>query len=430
MQLLHPQTCHPGIACSCHSPIHTTLHCRTLSNFQLLAHQLSPVMHSFRQQLIDQALHAANTAATAHVISTTAQQDALVHVSSTAAAAAVTAFSSPTADFTPNLGPTPFANSEQAVVAGPALFFGGAERQGRRQEISGSLPLEQMLSRLPSPIASAASLDRASSDEAPSSSRFASRLGSSLNLAQAACHQPPSPGSTQPLTLEPDTAADPDAAHHTQDSSPPDSSGQHTMSRHASRLGSVDITSQQQAPENSQIPAMQPQVSPQVSARIPPDAAAAVTPSSSQAEAGQSCRTECSAQGLLPAPEFDRHSNTQPTTGTASPSVSHEAGSASRLSPAASSAAADPGGRLTGEPSCDRPIAQHRRCGAVNQGAIDLGRRAMTYAAEGDTIVRQGEAKARMKRQPQQHPWLLYFYDRDTERDYSKYHAQHMTMVR
>ena len=457
IQLLHSLTYHPGIACGCHSLSHTTLHCRTLNNFQLLAHQLSPLMHSFRQQLIDQALHAANTAATAataadngtgpgldnsnadpataHVISTTAQQGAPVHVPSTAAAAAVTAFSPPTDGFTLNLGPTPFANSEEAVAVGPALLSGGAERPGRRQEISGSLPLEQMLSRLPSPIASAASLDRASSDEAPSSSRFVSRLGSSLNLAQAAFHQSPSPAPTEPPAPGPDSAADPNAAHHTQDSWSSNSFGQRSTSQHASRLGSVDNTREGLTPEHSQLPAMQPQAlsPPQVSGRLPTDAAAAIAPTSSQAEVDQSWRTVYSAQGLLPASELDGHSSTQSTTDTALPSVSHEAGLASRLSPAASSPAADPGSSLAGEPSCGTSTPQHRGCRAVNQGAVDLDGRAVTHAEEGDTNVAQleAEAEARIKRQQQQqHPWLLYFYDRDIERDYSRYHAQHMTMVR
>ena len=75
----------------------------------------------------------------------------------------------------------PFANLDQGH--GSRLPLGGVERQGRRQEYSGSLPLEQMFSTVPSPIGSASGLDRQSSDGLASqaSSRCTSRLGSSID---------------------------------------------------------------------------------------------------------------------------------------------------------------------------------------------------------------------------------------------------------
>lgn len=79
---------------------------------------------------------------------------------------------------------SPFANLHQGH--GSSLPLGWVERQGRRQEYSGSLPLEQMFSRVPSPIASASDFDRQSSDGLASqaSSRRTSRLGSSTDPNQ------------------------------------------------------------------------------------------------------------------------------------------------------------------------------------------------------------------------------------------------------
>ena len=447
-------SCIPSLAL--HAPMTVSslidVHCRMLNNLRSLSHQLSTVMHSFRQQLIDQALHAANTAeaaataaddgsgaslddgntdlATAPVISTTAQQVAPVFVPATAAAAAVTAVAVPSAHPSPDIIPSPFANSEEAV---PFLQPGSAERQGRRQEISGSLPLEQMLSRLPSPVGTAAGLERASSDgNVPS--RRASRLGSSLDLSQLSFpspSQPPMPGL--------DSTANPNTVYHTQDQWSQDSFGQRTMSRRGSRLGSSDSPREGSGPEHSQLPAMQPQAvsPPHVLGRTQTAAAAVITPSSSQGQASHSRRLMNAAQGLQLAPGVVGHSIPQPITGTASPSVS-QGKSASQLSHAARSAAADPGSapadpgsRLSGELSSGRPIPQYGGYEAVYQGAVDSGRGEVSNAVEGDIIMAQleAEAEARIKAQQQQHPWLLYFYDRETERDYSRYHTQHMSMV-
>ena len=420
-----------------------------LNSLQLLAHQLSPIMHSFRQQLIHQALHAANTAATAadngneasldnssadpataHVISTTAQQDTPVFVPPTAAAAAanVTAYASPSANPGPDTISSPFASSEEAVAVGPFLQPGGVERQGRRQEISGSLPLEQMLSRLPSPIGTAAGLERASSDGATSNSR-ASRLGSSLDLSQLAL-----PAPTLPPMPGPDSALNPNAARHSQDWWSLNIFAQHTRSRRASRLGSIESPREGPAPEHSQLPAMQAQAvsPPQLSGRTQTGAAAAVAPSSSQGEASHSRRTSSIAQGLQLAPGVVGHPTAQSTADSASPSMSGEGESASKLSGAARSAAADPGSCWAGEPSSGGPTPQYGGCRAVYQGAVDWSSGAVAHAVQGDATVPQLEAEgeARMKGGQHQHPWLLYFYDRETERDYSRYHAQHMLMVR
>ncbi len=163
----------------------------------MLAHQLTPVMHSHRQQLINQALHAANTAnaaatavtsldngnihpATAHVATTTGQ-DLPAHTAATAADSVI-ALHVP--DEVLDAVPSPFADLDEGLS--PTFPLGGVDMQGRRQEQSGSLPLEQMLSRMPSPMGSASGLDRHSSDELASrpSSRRPSKLGSSLDLSQ------------------------------------------------------------------------------------------------------------------------------------------------------------------------------------------------------------------------------------------------------
>lgn len=41
----------------------------------------------------------------------------------------------------------------------------------------------------------------------------------------------------------------------------------------------------------------------------------------------------------------------------------------------------------------------------------------------------KSEAEASHQGRRQQHPWLLYFYDEDMERDYSRYHARQMLKV-
>ena len=142
---------------------------------QMLARRLTPVMHSLRQQLINQVPHAAGTATAAIAVdsletgdicpavacfATTSGQDLFAQTSATAAGDAI-------ASHMPgevlDAVSSPFAGKDEDLT--PSVSLGGMDRQNRRQEHSGSLPLEQMLSRLPSPIESSLSLDSHSSDE-------------------------------------------------------------------------------------------------------------------------------------------------------------------------------------------------------------------------------------------------------------------------
>lgn len=439
--------------------------CRTLDSLRMLSHQLTPVMHRFRQQLIDQAWHAANTAATAadraadtaadtaaraadtaansgdgastdsinadpatdYVISATAQQQPPANSPDSA-------FHPPLGNPTPHMVSSPFAMSEAGAV-GPFLPLGGVTtRQGRRREISGSLPLEQMLSRLPSPVGSAAVLDRGSSDGA-ASNRHASRLSSSSDLSQLAL-----PAPSQPPTLPPDPAADPTTAHHqTQDRWSLDSLTQ----RRASRLGSTEIPREDFVPEQSQVPATNPQgVSPpQLSRRIQATAAAAVGANLGLCETAHPLTTVYSGQGLLlaSAPTGPLAPESSALPDAAAPSVSHEGGVTPRLLHGIrGSIAASPGSSNPADyPDCNRPTPQRGGGQAVDQdqGAVGLGGKvaAQSYGlAEDGVLVTQlhAEEDARTEGQQRQHPWLLYFYDGVTERDYRKYHAKQMAKVR
>lgn len=269
-------------------------------------------MHDYRQQLIDQAQHAANTAA------------------------AVSPFASPLASTIPNSPSSPFADVEGALT--PALPRGGSvERQDRRREISGSLPLDQILSRLPSPLAdSAAAGDQHLAEGAPTRFPFrrTSRLGASLDLSRllyrASSHQ----------MVDADAAADLPAGQLGQAWTPGSPRG--------SAGGGVTRT-------ESEVPA---------------------------ARLGEGM-TSLLASGLGfldslredPASEHSRPPTTNPTAG--------------------------------GRPPLE-----------------------LKEPAEGGMLEAEEEARSRGQQQYRQHPWLLYFYDRQTERDYGRYHAQQMAMVR
>ena len=447
-----------------------TLHCRTLTKLQLLSHQLTPVMHSCRQQLIDQAQHAATAVANSetvqeasvdennaqsaapHGISSTAQ-DAPAYVPSAAAAAAVSAFAFPSADPAPDSVSSPFANSEAAVS--PFLPVRGAEiqgrrreisgsppvraieRQGRRREISGSLPLEQMFSRLPSPVGSAG-LDRAYSDGAAPqpSGRHTSRAGFSLDLTQIV---PPRP------MPAPESVADRNAGQRSQERWSLDSFQQRMMGGRASRLGSIDSFKDELALAHSQLPATTPVPNhqPQGSGENQTDDMAAALGSPGQAEAFEPLTTVYSGEGLLLAPQSVGQYSPQLTPDKASPPPSREGNLVSKLSPAGSSEAASPCSSLAGEAdagssnsSSSRPSLQRGGSSTpADQGAVALGGTAVAHSSEpvdSDMLVAhlEAEAEARMKEQQRQHPWLLYFYDQEMERGYSRYHAQQMVMVR
>lgn len=291
-----------------------SLPCRTLLNLRTLSHQLAPVMHDYRPQLIDQAQHAANTAA------------------------AVSAFASPLASTIPNSPCSPFADVEDAFS--PTLPQGSSDRQERRREISGSLPLEQILSRLPS--SSAAACDQHVAEEGPSQfpSRRTSRLGASLDISRLLYR------AYSHLMVDADSAAD--------------------------------------------LPTGQP--APVWSSGSPRGSAGGgVTRTEGYQNEGTTARLGEGMTSLLASGLGFLDSLQENLT------VEHS------------------------QPPITNPTAGSRR---------PLG---LAEPAEGSMqeAQLQAEVEARSRgQQHRQHPWLLYFYDRQTERDYGRYHAQQMAMVR
>ncbi|KAL3141594.1 hypothetical protein ABBQ32_004835 [Trebouxia sp. C0010 RCD-2024] len=286
---------------------------RTLLNLRTLSHQLAPVMHDYRPQLIDQAQHAANTAA------------------------AVSAFASPLASTIPNSPCSPFADVEDAFS--PTLPQGSSDRQERRREISGSLPLEQILSRLPS--SSAAACDQHVAEEGPSQfpSRRTSRLGASLDISRLLYR------AYSHLMVDADSAAD--------------------------------------------LPTGQP--APVWSSGSPRGSAGGgVTRTEGYQNEGTTARLGEGMTSLLASGLGFLDSLQENLT------VEHS------------------------QPPITNPTAGSRR---------PLG---LAEPAEGSMqeAQLQAEVEARSRgQQHRQHPWLLYFYDRQTERDYGRYHAQQMAMV-
>lgn len=349
----------------------------------MLADQLTPVMHDHRQQLVDQAMHAANTAhaaatavangsmpdahmATASSVSSDAQ-DSGDDTEATAVATAATAEAAAGDLAAPVLcsAPSPFA-----ALAGPLLpnLPGAVERQGRRREQSGTLPLDQILSRNPSPISSvpSQSLDRLYLDGVSrQSSAQPSRLGSDgLREGSAPGHFVPT-ASTAPTSgqlPQEDLAAGHGPAVAT--AAPPKIL--------------ATVISGQGLPLSSPASSLEPSVSPQAE--------------NSESEPGSS--------------ELPQAQDSEPEQSSSEP---HRAGNRVLL------AAAEEG---VGDAATAAVTAEVR------------SRRESAEPKDADDLTQlKFEAEASHRERGQQHPWLLYFYDKEMERDYSEYHARQMLKV-
>ncbi len=348
----------------------------------MLAHQLTPVMQDHRQQLIDQATHAANTAhaaatavangmpaahmATASSVSSDAQ-DSTDDTGATAVVTAATAEAAPGDLDAPVLSsaPSPFA-----ALAGPLnpIFPGGIERQGRRREQSGTLPLDQILSRNPSPISSvpSQSLDRLYLDGVSrQSSAQPSRLGSD-GLREGS-----SPGHFVPTALTAPTAGQlPQEDHAAGHSS--------AVATAAPPKILATVFSGQGLPLSSPASSLEPSVSPQA----------------------EDCESEPSSSELPQAQDSESEQSS---------SDQHRSGRRALL------AAAKEG---VGDAAT-----------AAVPAEIRLRRESAESKDADDVTQLKCEAEASHRERGQQHPWLLYFYDKDMERDYSEYHARQMLKV-
>ena len=338
----------------------------------MLAHQLTPVMHDHCQQLIDQATHAANTAhaaatavensgmpdahmATDSSVSSDAQgsdaQDSDDDTEATAVATAATAEVAAGDLAAPVLcsAPSPFAALDVPLLPN---FPGGVDRQGRRREQSGSLPLDQMLSRNPSHISSVPSqgLDRLYLDGVSrQSSAQPSRLGSD-GLREGSA-----PGHFVPAATAPTTGQLPQedlAAEHSS-----------AVATAAPPKILATVFSGQGLPLSSPASSLEPSASPEAE--------------DSESEQSSSEPRKSDRRALLAAAD-------EGVGGAATAAVPAE--------------------------------IRSRRESAESKSADDL-------------TQLKSEAEASHRESGQQHPWLLYFYDKEMERDYSEYHARQMLKV-
>ena len=375
--------------------------CRTLVNLRLLADQMTPVMHSHRQQLIDQPMQAATTAQAAataadayDAVDGTAGTTELIAATAEATAATAEATAA-TVEATPATAETTAATADaETPAAGTAAETGGAvhgaagspfaatdiplmptflgvsiERPGRRQEQSGTLPWDQLFSRNPSPIGSQSSQtlsDRHFSGglAAHSSGMLPSRLSvENLNEMAPVLF---SPGQVTACTT-----------------------GQH----HAAVGFMLDIPSSTAvataaATETAPLP-------------LPRDLA-----------------TVFSGQGLESG--YSRQ-------------ASHDSELESSRSPPFSADTQD----VESELNSSAPIRPLSRTllAADEQGAEQAGQEAgngdsAAESLDDDAVAQlELEAEARKNQAQRQHPWLLYFYDNDMERDYSAYHGRQMVKV-
>ena len=361
--------------------------CRVLVKLQMLAYQLTPVMHDHRQQLIDQAMHAANTAyaaataaanggmpdahmATASSVSSDAE-DSADDTGATAVVTAATAEAAAGDLAAPVLSsaPSPFAALEGPLIP---IFPVGTETQGRRREQSGTLPLDQILSRNPSPISSvpSQSLDRHYLDGVSrQSSTQPSRLGSDgLREVLASGHFVPAASSAPTAGQLPQEDF---AAGHSSAVATAAATG--TTAAPPKILATV--FSGQGLPLSSPSSSLEPSVSPQAE-----DSES--EPSSSELPQAHTSESEQSS------------------------SEQHRSGRRTLLV-------------------------------AADEGVGDAATAAVTHeiyqqheSDDADALAQlKSEAEASHQERGQQHPWLLYFYDKDMERDYSEYHARQMLKV-
>ena len=350
---------------------------------QILAHQLTPVMHEHCQQLIDQAMHAANTAhaaatavanggmpaaymATASSVSSDAR-DSADDTEATAVVTAATADAAPGDLDVPVLSsaPTPFP-----ALTGPLnpIFPGGVERKGRRREQSGTLPLDQILSMNPSPISSvpSQSLDRLYLDGVSrQSSDQPSRLGSD-GLREGLA-----PGHCIPIA-----SAAPASGQLPQED---------LAARHSSAVATAappkilaTVFSGQGLPLSSPASSLESSVSPQA----------------------EDCESEPSSSELPQAQDSEsEQSSSEP----------HRSGRRALLAAAKEGVGDAATAAVPAEICSRRESAEPKDADDVTQFKC--------------------EAEASHQGRGQQHPWLLYFYDKDMERDYSEYHARQMLKV-
>ena len=345
----------------------------------MLAHQLTPVMQNHRQQLIEQAMHAVNTAhasatavgnggmadadmgmADSHAI---AAEDSVTTVDgvTTAVAAAATAA---TAGPDPTLILSPFADLNRPPLPTAPMPGPGAERPGRRREQSGTLPLDQILSRNPSPVSPIPSqnLDRHFLDGiSRQSSAQPSRLGSG----------------------------------HFRDILP---AGQ-ALPAAAATGAAVGQLSQEEEMSSAH-------------------RAAVTTAGGTVTTAAQprNLATVYSGQGL----PLDPQSPVGSIGGSSSADAQHSDSEPGRPVPAR-------GGHRELLMSADKE-ADEAGQEAVTHDAKNQYDLAELHDSDLAAQIESEEAVRRQERQ-QQHPWLLYFYDGDMERDFSRYHARQMLKV-
>ncbi len=400
----------------------TLLLCRTLVNLQLLARQLTPVMHDHREQLINQAMHAADSAAAVATAvdangDTAVDDDAVADVAlatadgvaASAEAAAHTADAEPfdtdaapasgavTAACTPATAAaadaavpapqsvsSPFAILEDPVIPGsviPSVPGVAFEWQGRRHEQSGSLPLDQMLSRNPSPIASLPSqiLESHHSDSVSrQSSMLPSRLGSVDNVRELLA-----PMQGQPSSMV--TAASGQLPQD--DNSPPET--------HGSSAAATSATFETAAQPHRGLATVYS------GQRLPMD----LTQSRGHA---------------LPFRTHDSASD-QSNSADATPSARDSEPQPSSSGP----------GRRTLLVAADEGAGRVAKEAGVLEDASQNDSSAASVQSHDDDLVAQLEFEAEARRQEtrRQHPWLLYFYDREMEKNYSQYHARQMLKV-
>ena len=369
--------------------------CRTLVNLRLLADQMTPVMHSHRQQLIDQPMQAATTAqaaataadaydaaeataATAEATAATAEATAATAeaIAATAEATAATADAeTPTAGTAAETGGavasaagSPFAATDIPLM--PTFLGVSIERPGRRQEQSGSLPLDQLLSRNPSPMGSQSSQtlsDRHFSGglAAHSSGMLPSRLSVDI-LNEMAAPALFSPGQVTACTT-----------------------GQH----HAAVGLMLDV------PGSTAVAT----AAATETAPLPPPRDLATVFSGQGLESGYSRQASHDSE-----PESSR----SPPLRAGTQDVESELGSSAPIRPLSRTLlAAD-------EESAEQAGQEAGNCDSAAESLDD------------DAVAQlELEAEARKNQAQRQHPWLLYFYDNDMERDYSAYHGRQMVKV-
>ena len=371
----------------------------------MLAHQLTPVMQNHRQQLIQQAMHAVNTA---HASATTVDNGGMADTHMDTADHAFPAADEPAAERTtvsqatvaadsvttvdgavaavdaaatantagpdPTLILSPFADLDRPPLPTAPVPGLGAERPGRRREQSGTLPLDQILSRNPSPVSPIPSqnLDRHFLD----------------GISRQSSAQPSRLGSDQfrdilPAGQAPHTAATGAAVGQL-------SQEEEMSSAHRAAVATAGVTD---------TTAAQP----------------------------RNLATVYSGQGL----PLDPQSPVGSVGGSSSADAQDSDPEPSRL------VGGHRGLLMSTDDEADEAGQEAAEAG---QEGAEAGQEAVTHYADSQYDLSEShdsdlaaqlesEEEARRQERQQQHPWLLYFYDRDMEQDFSRYHARQMLKV-